>query len=393
MKFRKIIFWSHLILAIPAAIFIFIMSATGVVVMYEHAIINAVSAGASVERSKGTQMMSVDALAAISREGSEGARLVMMAFDNREGAPLSVYHIGKGGKTLNPYTGGPADNPAEKVEDFFHEVIKIHRWLGQPRGKNQTARAVMGASNLVFLFLIISGLYLWLPKIWKWSFIKLNLFFRRGLPTSKARDYNWHYVFGAWALIPLFFIALSGVVISYPWAGKMVYKVVGEEPTRGGPGFLGGTPLQIPEPDGPRIDPANYVSLQSAFNRVKATDDNWTSINVVLPMKEDSRLVRFLLNNGNGYLPEQRVIHTFDLGKGEIVSSSGYEDMSRGRKLRMWMRFVHTGEQYGLLGSTLAGLASLAACFLVWTGLALSYRRLIQPLFRRRGKPKPTSAT
>jgi len=32
-------------------------------------------------------------------------------------------------------------------------------------------------------------------------------------------------------------------------------------------------------------------------------------------------------------------------------------------------------EHPGLLGQTLAGIASLGACFLVWTGLALSWRR------------------
>jgi hypothetical protein len=67
------------------------------------------------------------------------------------------------------------------------------------------------------------------------------------------------------------------------------------------------------------------------------------------------------------------------------------KDASRGSKLRRWFRFIHTGEQYGVIGQTIAGLSTLAACFLVYTGLALSFRRLILPLFRRRriaGDPK-----
>ena len=54
-----------------------------------------------------------------------------------------------------------------------------------------------------------------------------------------------------------------------------------------------------------------------------------------------------------------------------------------GQRARSWFRFVHTGEQYGVIGQTIAGIASLAACFLVYTGLALAWRRLIRPLFRR----------
>ena len=56
---------------------------------------------------------------------------------------------------------------------------------------------------------------------------------------------------------------------------------------------------------------------------------------------------------------------------------------SPGQNARIWFRFAHTGEQYGVIGQTIAGLASLAACFLVYTGLALAWRRLILPAFRR----------
>jgi uncharacterized iron-regulated membrane protein len=48
------------------------------------------------------------------------------------------------------------------------------------------------------------------------------------------------------------------------------------------------------------------------------------------------------------------------------------------------MRFVHTGEQYGLIGQTLAAIASLAACLLAYTGLALAFRRLVLPALKRR---------
>jgi uncharacterized iron-regulated membrane protein len=60
----------------------------------------------------------------------------------------------------------------------------------------------------------------------------------------------------------------------------------------------------------------------------------------------------------------------------------GTRSMTPGQRARTWFRFVHTGEQYGLPGQALAGLASIAACFLVYTGLALAFRRLIVPLYR-----------
>jgi uncharacterized iron-regulated membrane protein len=41
------------------------------------------------------------------------------------------------------------------------------------------------------------------------------------------------------------------------------------------------------------------------------------------------------------------------------------------------LRFAHTGEYWGLPGQTIAGLASAVACVLVWTGLALAWRRFV----------------
>ena len=39
------------------------------------------------------------------------------------------------------------------------------------------------------------------------------------------------------------------------------------------------------------------------------------------------------------------------------------------------MRGLHTGEALGFAGQTVAGLASLGGCFLVWTGFAMAWRR------------------
>ena len=33
---------------------------------------------------------------------------------------------------------------------------------------------------------------------------------------------------------------------------------------------------------------------------------------------------------------------------------------------RTWVRWLHTGEAFGFMGQTIAGIASLAACFLVY---------------------------
>ena len=34
-----------------------------------------------------------------------------------------------------------------------------------------------------------------------------------------------------------------------------------------------------------------------------------------------------------------------------------------------WLRFIHTGEAFGLAGHAIAGLASFGAVMLAWTGI------------------------
>jgi uncharacterized iron-regulated membrane protein len=56
------------------------------------------------------------------------------------------------------------------------------------------------------------------------------------------------------------------------------------------------------------------------------------------------------------------------------------------------VRFLHTGEALGIAGQTIAGLVSLTSTVMVWTGLALAYRRLIAPLFVRKRAPRTAGA-
>lgn len=54
-------------------------------------------------------------------------------------------------------------------------------------------------------------------------------------------------------------------------------------------------------------------------------------------------------------------------------------------EIALVQRFAHTGEVAGVVGQTVAGLASLGGAFLVWTGISLALRRLRAWLGRRSG--------
>jgi uncharacterized iron-regulated membrane protein len=81
------------------------------------------------------------------------------------------------------------------------------------------------------------------------------------------------------------------------------------------------------------------------------------------------------VDRGNGGQPHLRGTLTFEPSSMAASRWEGFTEQSAGRRLRSILRFAHTGEAGGLAGQTMAGLVSAAAVVLVYTGLALTWRR------------------
>jgi len=214
--------------------------------------------------------------------------------------------------------------------------------------------------------------------------------FRGGL-SGKARDFNWHNVIGVWSFVPLVFIVASGCVISFPWASNLVYSVTGTSaptsgPPRGaeGPQKGGGTrearnaqgrtpaggPGGVPAPP----DNLNLSGLNVLWDKAADPVAGWRSVTMRLPSSEEAP-VTFVIDQGYAGQPQKRLTVSYDLRTAEIKSSEAYSDLNTGRRVRTWLRFVHTGEFYGLPGQTIAGIASGGGAVLAYTGIALSLRR------------------
>ena len=129
---------------------------------------------------------------------------------------------------INPYTGTSLGESSD-LPKFFSQVENIHRWLGVNDANRPTGRAVTGACNFAFFILVATGPFIWWPKDWSWTNLKKIVIFRRGLG-GRAMYWNWHNVLGAWCVIPLIIIVMSGVVMSYPWANNLLYRMTGNEP-------------------------------------------------------------------------------------------------------------------------------------------------------------------
>ncbi len=387
MSLRKLLFWVHLAVGVLAGVVILLMSATGVLLTYQKQITEWADRGYRVEAA--AQRAPVRALLASAAAAAPDAKPTSLTVRRDPNAPASMA-LGRGRTLfLNPYTAQALGEGSTGVRTFFRVNTDLHRWLAMKDKPRETARLVTGVSNLLFLFLVLSGLFLWVPRRWTWTQTKAVLLPRRGL-RGKARDYNWHHVFGLWFAVPLALVVASGVVISFPWAGALVYRVVGEKP----PAPAAAAPAPSAESGrGEKKAPAPVLagldgSIDALLARATTHTADWRTVTLQLPIKSAEK-VSFAIDAGNGGQPQLRQTLVLDGASAAVLSNEGFADGTRGRRLRSILRFTHTGEVLGVPGQTIAGLASLAGVILVWTGLALSFRRLAAWL--RRGRVAKTA--
>jgi uncharacterized iron-regulated membrane protein len=379
LPFRTAIFWLHLATGIVAGSIVLIMSVTGVLLMYERQIVEWADRGLRpVPPAPGAARLPVETLLGKAAAFHPGATVSSLTIQADPAAPAQVGLGRERTLFVDPYSGEILGEGSPTVRAAFHRITDWHRWLGAGEEGRDEGRKVTGACNLAFLFLVISGLYLWVPRKWTRQQVRNVAWFRGGL-SARARDFNWHNTIGLWIWLPLFVIVLSGVFISYPWAGDLLLRLSGEEVTPRRSEGPGSGPGRKPEGGGPRGDGDRRAEVSlDGFDELWAQAERkvvgWQSISLRLPSSPEAPVTFTILRGGRGR-PDLRAQLTLDRASGEEKTWQTYASQGVGRRVRAWMRWLHTGEAGGWIGQTIAGLASAGAAVLVWTGLALSWRR------------------
>ena len=351
--FRKGIFWAHLAVGMIAGALVLVMAFTGIMMAYERQI--AVFADGFRIEANG-EPLGIGALLAPRLEKPPSAITV----ERDATLPVALQYGREKTEFIHPYTGKSLGEGNATVRGFFKTMLSWHRWLGQEGAARDTGKAVIGAGNLMFLFLITSGIYLWFPKKWSAKGIRAVTLFQKRLK-GRARDWSWHNVFGFWAAIPLLIVVSCGTVISYPWATALVFKIAGEKP-----------PEKRKHGSGHAHAPLRTDGLDAALAAVKSANPGWQTIQLQLPA---GKIAKFTVADSHRGRPDKRREVAVEIPSGKIAKTEGFESFSTGRKARTWIRWIHTGEAGGLPGQTIAGLAAASSIVLVWTGFALAWRR------------------
>ena len=382
MSMRRAIFWVHLAVGVTAAIVILMLAVTGVILTYEAQLNQwALREYRADPPARDVAPLGLDELIArvIGEQHAGLVASVALRSDPREPAVVgfddgATVHVDRfSGESL-----GDGNTPTRR---FLRSVMYWHRWFALEGEDRIIGRTFTAIANLGFLFLLVSGFYLWWPSTGSRATWRQALWFRGGL-SGRSRDFNWHSVIGFWSAVPLAIIVFSGATISYQWAANLVHRLVGEAPSpqtspRSLESVAGGDLTVTPDPATP------LIALQALATTAIAETPGWRTISIGLPESIHAPVV-VAVDRGTGRQPSKSEDLLFDRATGELVGRAGYPTFSRGFKIRRWLRFAHTGEVYGVIGQSIAGVVSLGVAVMVWTGLAMSWRRFLGSAGRRR---------
>lgn len=378
--FRKIIFWTHLSLGLAAAIGVIAMSVTGVLLAYEHQMEHWADKKTYADQIDASGApLPVDELLEAARSSVDWNPLGITIYKDPTEAAFLGGNPREGLQTyINPYTGEDLGPGNRAVQTFFGETTRWHRWFDVDGDARAFAGAVIDISNVIFLLLIITGLYLWFPPMLRWGLIKARLWFTP-VRNSKARDFNWHHVFSVWALIPLFVIVFSGARISYDWPDNLIRAIFSTEPAAAEQ-----TAQPVVSSTVALADDFSQgtLSLQDVVADATSRYPDWKSLEIGMP-REGNPQLSVVVAMGEGRQPQKEVSLSYDRERQLLTETETFGDRSAADRVLGLMLPLHTGEALGLGGQTLALLASIASLILVYTGVALSYRRLIQPLLNK----------
>lgn len=386
-RFRKALFWGHLAAGVTAGLVILMMSVTGALLAFEPQIERYAERHARTVQPPGPEAQRLDMQTLFAKAREARPDLKPSGFTlSSDPTAAAAFALGRDGVLyVNPYTGEVTGEGAKGVRGFFQWVTDWHRWLG---ARSDTSRAITGACNAAFLALALSGLYLWWPKKWTRKNVSSITVFKRGLK-GRARDFNWHNTTGFWCALVLALLAATGMVMSYQWANNLLYTMTG-------------SPLpqqQSAPPQGPlgAGNSANQATLElpgnfdQLWSRAEQQTSQWETLNLRLPLRADAPAA-FTFRGIGQWNPIASSQLTLDPATTEVVRWEPYASLSLGRRLRSWVRTTHTGEAGRLPGQIIACIASLGGALLVWTGLALAWRRFRAWLLRARaGKAIPAT--
>ncbi len=221
--FRKF----HLWLSVPFGLVITITCFTGALLVFEDEITALCKGGMTIVTPKG-EPLPLDVIA--NRVDSTLPADVDVKGIVVSGSPDEAYKANlskpkKAAVYVNQYTGEVIGK--DERLPFFQAVFRLHRWLMDSNpgdGAIFWGKMIVGASTLVLVAILLTGLVIWWPRSRKMLKNRLRIVVAKG---KNRFWYDLHVAGGFYALLLLLTMALTGLTWSFEWYKDGVYALFG----------------------------------------------------------------------------------------------------------------------------------------------------------------------
>lgn len=348
MKLKKIIVFFHLWLGLISGLVIFTVAITGSIYAFEEEIRNVIHSDLLKAKSPEKSPLSIDNLLHIVKKEYPKGKIKSVIIRTDKTRSVQINLKNKTAVYIDPFTGeilGIIDQETE----FLAVVLKIHRSLCL----GDTGKMITGISALIFVIMLISGMFLWWPRnkallIQKFS-IKRNAHW-------KKLNFDLHSVLGFYASWIIIFTALTGIVFSFKWAEDALYKITSSKKEN--------------------INVHSLYSKDRSFSAEKclktASVLTANSSEQVLFFPEDSTgIIRLNIRYKDAGFYNRQDQLAFDQYSGKLLKVKLFDNFSIGEKLKSTNYNIHTGKVLGLVGQLMVFFAALITASLPITGFLL----------------------
>ncbi|NDV69850.1 PepSY domain-containing protein [Dysgonomonas sp. 25] len=267
---------------------------------------------------------------------------------------------------VDPYTGEITDTYPFRG-GFFHEVMKIHRWLMD--GSRTVGKYAVGVTTLLLVFIIVSGAVIWFPrnrKQWKKAF---TIKFKGG---GRRLFYDLHRVLGVYVSIIILLCALTGLMWSFEWYRNGVFKLFGAEQSES----RGGSHGQQAQQGGGQ----GRGNRGGQENKKEELDIlHWDAVVAAIKEKNPTfEYIRIADKSASVHLKDavnSRATDTYNFNPqtGEITKITYYSQISKSTRIFHWAYVLHVGNYWGMFSKIFTFIAALIGASLPVTGYYIFY--------------------
>ena len=376
----------HLWLSVPTGIIITLVCFSGAMLVFEKEITEAIKPELYfVKEAKGEPIPMQQLMEKVEETLPDSVSIsgVTVFADSTRTYQVSLSKPRRASIYVNQYTG-EVTGRSERLP-FFNTMFHLHRWLlGSSSG---VGKLITGICTLVLVFILITGILMWLTN--RNKPLKASL----AIHVTKGWGRFWHDLHvagGIYTTIFLLAMALTGLTWSFSWYRTGFYACFGVESSeKGGAHGEGGNSHgegrgshgegRHSHGDG-RNNHEGKRGEGRGFHR-RSPYRHWDDVLNEVALKNPGYQQITLKPEVAEVVPEGRLSmraadkYSYDRRSGEITDVQLYSAGKKDTKVRSGVYMVHTGSWGGIITRILNFLAAFIGATLPLTGYWLWFRR------------------